>query len=426
MRIKFAEKLCCSVLVAISVDFAWAQASAAVDHSETMIPMKTEDWWAQNMSPTKLLDLLVPTRSDWRERGLDIGGLFLMDYGSAHRDSKTETKTVSTININADVRLDKLFGLEGQRFFLNAVFANGRRLQGFMGDAQIASNIEAPDCYVRPHEAWYEWTHGRMSWLFGFFDLNSEFYVTPGSVFFVNSSFGIGSELALFGPHGPSTFPVTSPTLRFRWALNDSSYFLLAASDPIPGTPNGFDPHFVKVDLKREGLLLISEVGFAQENFNSTGLRKAFFGSWTPTRDMPLSTDAAEPTENPLGLYTGLEWGLTDHIGFFNRYGLLTQGGKELYSSNWVAGIIARGFFGDFDFDEWGLGFTHLDLSDQHQSNLRVAGENPQSHETFIELTVAIRVFKGLYLQPSLQWVQNPSGIEGQSRVQYLRFEARL
>ncbi|MFO7314738.1 carbohydrate porin [Rhodothermus marinus] len=110
--------------------------------------------------------------------------------------------------------------------FLYGLGNQGGSISARVGDAQGVSNIEAPTSW-RLYEAFVEHVTatGRLSVLAGLYDLNSEFDVLPAAGLFINSSFGIGAELAASRPQGPSIFPVTSPGLRLRLGFQRSARY---------------------------------------------------------------------------------------------------------------------------------------------------------------------------------------------------------
>lgn len=50
----------------------------------------------------------------------------------------------------------------------------------------------------------------------GLYDLNSEFDALDDAGLFINSAFGVGTDIGLTGVNGPSIFPVTSLAVRAR------------------------------------------------------------------------------------------------------------------------------------------------------------------------------------------------------------------
>ena len=135
------------------------------------------------------------------------------------------------------------------RAFVFALDTHGGAPGDLVGDVQGVSNLEAP-ATVRLEEAWLQQNllDNRLSWLVGRYDLNTEFYRLQSAGMFINSSFGIGPELAHSGVAGPSIFPTTaagtrvdfkpSPNVVWRAAVLDGPMFisevaLLARPDTV-------------------------------------------------------------------------------------------------------------------------------------------------------------------------------------------------
>ncbi|KQM94346.1 hypothetical protein ASE70_11115 [Sphingomonas sp. Leaf22] len=85
-----------------------------------------------------------------------------------------------------------------------------------VGDAQVVSSIETGMPLLRVLEAWVEHVgrDDRWSAKAGLYDINSEFDALQTSLLFVNSAFGMGSDLGTSGRNGPSTFPGTGLAIR--------------------------------------------------------------------------------------------------------------------------------------------------------------------------------------------------------------------
>jgi porin len=108
-------------------------------------------------------------------------------------------------------RLGQLVGWHGASIFALVLDTHGNPPSDLVGDVQGVSSVEAP-VGLRLEEAWLQQNlfGNRLSWLVGRYDLNTEFYRLQSGALFINSSFGMGPELALSGVAGPSIFPNTA------------------------------------------------------------------------------------------------------------------------------------------------------------------------------------------------------------------------
>src|SRR3989475_8419153 len=106
--------------------------------------------------------------------------------------------------------LRRLVGWQGARLFVFALGTHGGAPSDLVGDVQGVSNLEAPAA-ARLEEAWLQQDllDNRLSWLVGRYDLNTEFYRLQSGALFINSSFGIGPEVAHSGVARPAVFPHT-------------------------------------------------------------------------------------------------------------------------------------------------------------------------------------------------------------------------
>ncbi len=112
---------------------------------------------------------------------------------------------------------------------------------------------------------------------FGLYDLNSEFDSIETAGLFLNSSHGIGPEIAQTGVNGPSIFPVTSLGARLQWSFSPQWTGRVALLDGVAGDPE--DPRRNRIRFgAHDGLLAITELGYG-----GARLHKVAVGAWTYT-----------------------------------------------------------------------------------------------------------------------------------------------
>lgn len=289
---------------------------------------------------------------------------------------------------------DDFLGLSGVRAHIDVMLVHGGGLSDtLIGDAQVASNVDAPWA-VRPFEAWVEAPlGGDVRAKAGYIDLNSEFDVQPVGATFLNSSFGIAPDYSQSGENGPSIFPVTSPGLvvtieKSRWSAK------FALFDALPGDPA--HPHrFVPPSPFRGGLLLAAE---ADAKVGSRG--EIQFGGWTYT----------EPFDRIDGNGTGRSW------GGYAQYGHRIVGDEDGDSfKGWVrvgyaadaVNVIGLYTGGGFrlgnDDRHLGLGIAHARRGDP-----AVQLDPGYRAETAFELTGYYRLAPWVAVQPDVQYIRNP------------------
>ena len=278
-----------------------------------------------------------------------------------------------------------------------------------IGDAQVVSNIEAPEA-LRILEAWGAWglAGGKAGVKTGLIDLNAEFDVQDVGLVFLNSSHGVGPDLSQTGLNGPSIFPNTSlavsgfATFGERWTVRAGVF------DGVPGDPD--DPTRTLIRLSgEEGALLIAEV---EHRFNERAKLK--LGGWTYTAEFDAIEDLA-PDGSPArlgsnrGAYALVEGRLWSEAGdpeqgldAWIRVGLANAqinavdvyvGGGAVY-----AGVLR-------DDDQLGLAIGHASFGGPARRALGLEGG-----ETVAELTYALPVAGTVVVQPDLQYVWNPGG----------------
>jgi porin len=278
-----------------------------------------------------------------------------------------------------------------------------------IGDAQVVSNIEAPEA-VRILEAWGAWelARGRAGVKAGLIDLNAEFDVQDVGLLFLNSSQGVGPDLSQTGLNGPSIFPNTSlavtgfAELGQRWTLRAGVF------DGVPGDPD--DPTRTLIRLSgEEGALLIAE---AEHRFGERAKLK--LGGWAYTAEFDAIEDLApdgsparlDSNRGAYALVEGRLWSETAdpeqgldawiRVGFANAEINpidVYVGGGAVYT-----GVLKAD-------DQLGLAIGHASFGGPARRAFGLEGA-----ETIAELTYALPVGDTVVVQPDLQYVWNPGG----------------
>lgn len=340
-------------------------------------------------------------------------------------------------DVTAKVNFDQLFNLEDKwSLFLYGLGNHGGRATSFMGDFQVASNIEAVRGW-RLFEAWtqHNFNDERTSVLLGLYDLNSEFDILKPGTLFINSSFGIGAEYAQSGLNGPSIFPISAFAVRFARLIGRRLHLRMAVLDAVPGDPS--DPRDNGIRLSgNEGALLAGEIsiytnsvltGQARRDLErqyvtrrrKVGREHGFdhvdkinVGGWYYVSQFVELSDSIARSYGNAGVYIGLQkyfQGLSENqyialfarLGFansaFNRYGTALSGGVVFASPLSLPGHLGVGFSSGV----YGSAFRQM------QAN------NTQTTETALELTYAVPVAEWLTIQPDVQYIINPSTQQG-------------
>jgi porin len=311
---------------------------------------------------------------------------------------------------------------------------HGRTPDRLVGDVQGVSNIAAT-AGVRLEEAWLQQNllTNRLSLLVGRYDLNSEFYRLQSAAVFVNSSFGMGPEMAQSGASGPSIFPHTSVGVRVDFKPVANAVWRLAVLDGVPVDRPG---HASAVFASGDGSLFVGEMALLSRPDTAVPMRgerfqigrgrarpysaKVAIGGWYYTSSFPdladtLSNGAtsrrrgsfgayvlgdktlwAQSQSGPQSLSVFAQLGLGD--GRVNQIGGYLAGGITL-----AAPIASRGQ------DLLGLAVAAA-LNGSHFERAQAAMGNRAAGETTLELTYSAQIRSWLSIQPDAQYVVHPGG----------------
>jgi porin len=354
-------------------------------------------------------------------------------WQNTHGGLRTGAKFLGDLDLAVEVDGKRAWGLEGVTLFANGLFIHGGSLSGHLiGDAQTVSNIEA-DHQARLFELWVEKRFGHEtghSLRFGLYDLNSEFDVSETSSLFVNSSHGIGPQIAQTGLNGPSIFPVTSLGARLRWVIAPEWTAQIAVLDGVPGNPERATSNAIRFD-SQDGLLLAAELSRAGAH-----LEKLALGAWSYTSRfdeiVPPDSDAPAPRRRGSdGLYLLLAGQLfaeaadpEQGLSAFLRLGSADDRINRF--ENYIgAGIVYTGALAERPQDQLGLAVASVGNGRPYRLANESAGIATESREHAVELTYRFAVNSWLTFQGVLQHIAHPdtNPVVGDATAVALRFE---
>jgi porin len=298
-------------------------------------------------------------------------------------------------------------------FFIQVMSHQGGALlsEEFLGDCQIVSNIEAPHS-TRLHQLWYEHRilNEKISLLFGIHDFNDDFAENEHGLLFINSAFGLSSDVAMAAR--PCTFPLAAPGVRAGFTPHPSWEFLLGIYNGDPGDP-AEEKHFPKLDFNgRAGALIAFEGTYHCCRASLPGTVK--FGFWknTGTFEGILHSDSSgNPAEHKgnhgwyliagkkimaenrggqgLGTFLQLGWTPKEYINAFKRY--------------IGAGVHYTGLIPHRDIDQAGIAVARAAVHD----SIRIAAGRARA-ETTLEITYRAILHPKAAVQPDVQFIFNP------------------
>lgn len=356
-----------------------------------------------------------------------------------------KTEVLGNLDLTLTWRPEAWLGRDLGTVFLYGLVNHGGRPSRAVGDGQIVDNIEAPDA-ARLYEAWWQkgLLDGRASLLFGLYDVNSEFYAVESAELFVNSAFGMGSELGNSGRNGPSIFPATSLGARLKLEPVRGYELQAAVLDGVPGDPD--DPARMRIEFGRDdGVFLIAEAArhwqrsptrdsvdvlrrtqrrrIGRTHDQIPDFLRIAVGSWLYTARQPhLSRTAgsgapAERHGRP-GLYLIADFDATA-LDPLHARGLsaFLQAGWADGDVGPYAGYVGGGFkyTGLIAFrpqDETGFAVAAALNGRAYTEASQRAGENPSAGEVALEWTHRTVLTPWLSLQGDLQYVLDPGGLK--------------
>jgi porin len=341
-----------------------------------------------------------------------------------HGGVESHGGSINQFDLQLAVDADAAFGIPGLSFFAHAIANNGGSVSKYVGDAQIVSNIEATRL-TKLYQFWVRqsFLDDRLSVLAGLYDLNAEFYVTDAAVVFLNSSFGVGKELAQTGPNGPGIFPNPALTLRLRGEF-EGAYAQAAVIDGHPGTAD--DPFTPSFSWSRDqGVLVIAEGGVVRDGEDGGSRSKYAVGAWwyPPSAESPLPNGGAYLLAEQQVLR---EDGGDEGLSLFTRIGF-AELRLNRYRANFSGGGVYTGLIPGRDNDRLGLGVTFAQRNELCDP-AEVDAVPERGGEVSIELAYRIQLLSSIAVQPDFQYVIAPgcSRLVGNASVFGVRFEGHF
>ncbi|MBF0406860.1 MAG: carbohydrate porin [Candidatus Riflebacteria bacterium] len=381
-----------------------------------LIIVLTAPVFSQNASSTSPLEPSVETlKSPEDEKKGGFSGQFMTHiFHSKHGgiDHKTETPSMLKLEYSGK------FGND-YRFYINNLTLQGGCPSDHTGDLQGISYIDSPDKNTFM-EAWVEKDTDKNGGniRFGLQDLNSEFDCTVVGWLFLNSSFGMGYEIAQTGNNGPSIFPVSSLGLRYKKERKNGFYFQTGIYDGCPGDPENHNGTHI-ILKKEDGILMTAETGIHRggNDDEKTPLFKIALGGWKYTSKFDDlieldSTGNAVKNKNNQGFYMICSKRLWQgkrnadrRISAFIRMGFanphINQVESMLTAGAYCTNILKKK-------DRLGLGIARATNGSHWMKLEQLSGISHDDHETALEATWEIPVSENLILQPDCQWIANP------------------
>lgn len=286
----------------------------------------------------------------------------------------------------------------------NLTLANahgGQPTETLIGDYQAVSNIEAGN-QTFLFELWYAHNFGDLVVTAGLQDMNAQFAVSEYAGLFVNSSFGIHSNVASNIPN--PIYPLTSLGLTANWQVSDFDAIKIGFFD---GLPDDFEENPYNINWRigaDQGVLAITEYerkNLFSETLPGTIKIGTYFSHSPENAKRNPGVD-----KNNYGLYAVIDQQLFSHennaggLGFFGQFGYSP---KERNSNHMYVGggLHYTGLISGREDDVAGLAFANASFHGLSYD-----------HELVIEMNYQFMVTENIMLKPDLQYVIQPSGTD--------------
>ena len=284
--------------------------------------------------------------------------------------------------------------------FVSGIYANGAEFSTTKsGDIQGASGIETGVNLKRVHEAYVQLSNKSHSMLLGLYDTNTEFDVLDSANLFVNAAYGMGNTLGSSGTNGPSTYPFPGLSIRYQYRNEDLS-FRFVITDGVPGDSQHPDATGLNLSSS-EGYLNIAELEYLSDD------TKWLIGTWQYSRN--TLRDDLPNTQSNTGLYLRVEHQFKELEGL-TGFARLGSGSEQLnaFSRFYSAGLVKTGLLSTRPDDAIGIAFAYAEGSSDFDLTENMTALT--NGELNIELTYLMKVTEYLSVQPTYQWIDNPSG----------------
>lgn len=268
-----------------------------------------------------------------------------------------------------------------------------------VGDLQTVSNVDA-DRGTRVIEAWLDVPLiAPVSLRFGRYDFNSEFDVIDVGGLFLNSSHGIGADIAQTGAAGPSIFPRTALALRLHYDFDGGRTVRGVALDleSDPDGDYGDVPFF-------EGPMFALEYEFGPDDMRWKA------GAWSFTRSR-ASLVEPEHRDREYGAYASVQRRISGPWVGYARVGVANEDVSRI-GSYVGAGLVHEGGVLPGHDDAVGLAIAHARNGDAYRQAMRADGVATTAAETAFELTWRVPLGDHVVLQPDVQYVLDPDTSE--------------
>lgn len=339
-------------------------------------------------------------------------------FNNAHGGVRTQGATEYRGNLDVILRLDsqRAGWWQGGEFFLYMQQSHGRTLTPrFVGDGQLYSNIDTglDQDVTQLAEYWYEHTWGEdiFKVKLGRQDANEDFAFSDLAGDFINASFITLANVPL------PTWPFQTLGVSTLWQPNQRWRFGGGVFD------HGRNRGQWWVNTTSRGTFFIGQADWLPFIDMEDALLTQFrFGSWYVTSDT-VAVDESVVFEDNHGFYVTVDQMLFTEkedaeqgLGAFFHFSWAPQDRNQVVH-NYAAGLVYRGLIDGRNEDTVGAAFTLIQMSPLLEP---ISG---QTSENAIEVFYKARLRDWFTLQPDIQSIIRPNGLEKDALVVGVRCE---
>ena len=432
---KFSKNFRSAALGALALLAAPAVANASCD-----VPTEALDPFVTNNGRLPAVDRLVgDAPSRLHERGIDIGGAYISEpyYNWGGFDEGGEYQGILELYVSADM---KRLGLwDGLCFFANGYQIHGNSITGAnVGSLMPVTSFEAVNA-TRLFQLWLEQSlfNDTVSVRVGQLAADEEFFLSNGTDFFINGTWGWASIEAEDLPNGGPAYPLATPGVRVAVTPTDKTKLMVGVFNGDPaadcnkagGDPQRCNPHGGDFRLRDSALLMVEgEYNYALRGGELPGRIKIggwnHFGTFEDNRVdvggalIAITNEDAKPVDGNYELYVILDqmlWALPggeegQGIGFFTRWAAGPED-RNLVDFYFDLGLTFSGMVPGRPDDGFAIGYAYTGISDEVRAFNVDAGEPVGTgYEALIEVVYIAEIMDGWALQPNFQYIFNPEG----------------
>jgi porin len=353
-------------------------------------------------------------------------------FGNPSGGARQGVITGGLLNTSLDVDFDPLThgAAKDLTFHVNALYIYGPSLTDhYIGGISETSNIAAFNT-LRLDELWVQklFWNKKLSLKVGNIAVDNEFFQSNSASLFLAGTFGAFTFIANNVGNAP-VYPLAAPGVRLQYLPTAQTYIMAGVygqdrnSNPTTNNRNG-----TRFALDSgSGMLIMSEAGFLlNQGPNDKGLPGTYrIGSFVDTSNH-TSFDSQAQFANGTGSLqsVGTNYGvygvLDQQIYSKNNQiiSLFVRSGGAPSNTNFVdyyveGGFNSTGFVPGRDNDVGGIGVARSHVSDDFSDSQVLQGNAPTSAETVIEATYKIQLAPWWSVQPDVQYIVTPGGVEG-------------